>query len=253
MSSTRRTRLLNLASPLVFLLRWELAVRAGLIDGRMFPAPSEIAVRFWSMAISGELWRHVGASLWRVTIGFALGATAGAIVGIIMGLSLNVRAIVQPLIAATYPIPRTAIVPLFLIIFGLGEMSKIMIVALSVFYVVLINAMSGVMSIDRVYLDVGKDLDASRLNAFLTIALPGAFPTIMSGMKLGVGLSFIVLVVAEATGAETGIGYMIWSGWQTLDLDQMYVGLLTVAMLGWLSSMFMDEIEWYLVPWQRNR
>jgi ABC-type nitrate/sulfonate/bicarbonate transport system permease component len=195
----------------------------------------------------------VGASLWRVTIGFALGATAGAVVGIIMGLSLNVRAIVQPLIAATYPIPRTAIVPLFLIIFGLGEMSKIMIVALSVFYVVLINAMSGVMSIERVYLDVGKDLNASRLNAFLTIALPGAFPTIMSGMKLGVGLSFIVLVVAEATGAETGIGYMIWSGWQTLDLDQMYVGLLTVAMLGWLSSMFMDEIEWYLVPWQRNR
>ena len=253
MTSAQKSRLLNIASPIGFLLLWELAVRAGLIDGRMFPPPSEIGVRFWFMSISGELWRHVGASLMRVCIGFTLGATAGAVVGIIMGLSITVRAIVQPLVAATYPIPRTAIVPLFLIIFGLGETSKIMIVALSVFYVVLINAMTGVMSIERVYLDVGKDLNASRFNAFWTIALPGAFPMIMSGMKLGVGISFIVLVVAEATGAETGIGYMIWAGWQTLDLDQMYVGLLTVAVLGWLTSMLMDEIEWVLVPWQRNR
>jgi ABC-type nitrate/sulfonate/bicarbonate transport system permease component len=247
------TRVLNFLSPLVALLVWELAVRAGLVDGRMFTQPSHIAVRLWKMMIDGELWVHVGASVWRVTCGFAIGAVVGATVGIIMGLSKTVRAIVQPLVAATYPIPRTAIVPLFMLIFGLGEMSKIMIVALSVFYVVLINAMTGVMSIDRIYFDVGKDMSVSPMRSFWTIALPGAFPMIMSGLKLGVGISFLVLVVAEFTGSETGIGYMIWTGWQTLDLDLMYVGLLTVAMLGWLASMLMDEAEWYLVPWQRNR
>jgi NitT/TauT family transport system permease protein len=253
MTPGNKTRILNFASPLVLLLVWEVAARTGVIDVRLFPPPSEIAARLVSMAMSGELWTNLGASCMRVAVGFTLGSVSGVIVGLIMGLSPTIRAILQPLVAATYPVPRTAIVPLFLLVFGLGELSKIMIVALSVFYVVLINAMTGVQSIDRIYLDVGRDTKVSPFQAFMTIALPGAFPAIMSGLKLGVGISFIVLVVAEFTGSQTGIGFMIWSGWQTLDLDQMYVGLILTAMLGWLSSLLMDEIEAYFVPWRRGR
>ncbi len=253
MTSAKSTRILNIASPIALLVLWEIAVRTGLVDGRMFPPPSNIAQRFWSMVVSGEIWPHIGMSLFRVIVGFSLGAAVGATIGIIMGLSVIVRAIIEPLVAATYPIPRTAIVPLFMLVFGLGEMSKIMIVAVSVFYVVLINAMTGVRSIDKIYLDVGKDLNISRFQAFWTIALPGAFPAIISGLKLGIGISFIVLVVAEFTGSELGIGYLIWSGWQTLDLDQMYVGLLIVAMLGWLAGLLMDEVEYYAVPWRRRQ
>lgn len=253
MNSAVTTRILNVLSPIGLLALWEAGVRSHIIDGRLFPAPSEIFTTLWAMTISGELWIHLGASLFRVGAGFALGSLAGIVLGIVMGLSIPIRAVFQPIVAATYPVPRTAIVPLFLIIFGIGEFSKIMVIATSVFYVVLISAMTGVMSIDRIYLDVGKDMRVSRLRAFWTIALPGALPSIMSGLKLGVGISFIVLVVAEYTGSQTGIGYMIWEGWQLLDLRRMYVGLVVVAVLGWLASLIMDEIEYFAIPWRRNR
>lgn len=253
MNSTATTRILNVVSPLALLLVWEVCVLSGLVDGRLFPAPSEIIGVLFQMIVTGELWPHVTASLTRILAGLAIGSAAGVTLGIIMGLSPLVRAIVQPVIAATYPVPRTAIVPLFLIIFGIGEMSKILVIAISVFYIVLINSMTGVMQIDRIYLDVGKDMRVSRFQAFLTIALPGALPTIMSGLKLAVGIAFIVLVVAEYTGSQTGLGYMIWEGWQILDLTRMYVGLLLVALFGWLATLLMDELEHVVVPWRRGR
>ncbi|WP_158807057.1 ABC transporter permease [Beijerinckia sp. L45] len=251
--TSRSTRFLNIVSPLGLLVIWQLAVQAGLVDRRMFPPPSEILTTLFHMAETGELWINLGASLWRVGAGLAIGSTAGVTIGIIMGLSPLVRALVQPIISATYPVPRTAIVPLFLIIFGIGELSKVMVVATSVFYVVIINTVTGVLSIDKVYLDVGRDMKVSRLQAFRTIALPGALPTIISGLKLGAGIAFLVLVVAEYTGSQTGIGYMIWEGWQILDLDQMYVGLLVIAVIGWLVNLIMDEVEYFAVPWHRHR
>lgn len=252
MSATSTTRILNIVSPLALLLLWELCVAAGLIDRRLFPAPSEIISALSGMVVSGEIWPHLLSSLTRIGAGLLLGSLAGITLGIIMGLSPLIRAIIQPLVAATYPIPRTAIVPLFLIIFGIGEMSKIMVIAISVFYIVLLNTMTGVLQIDRIYLDVGRDMQVSRFQAFRTIALPGALPTIMTGLKLAVGIAFIVLVVAEYTGSQTGLGYMIWEGWQILDLTRMYVGLLLVALLGWLATLVMDELENIVVPWRRS-
>lgn len=250
--TTASTRLLNVLSPIGLLLLWEVAVVAGVADRRMFPPPSEILNTLFTYARNGDLWINLRMSFWRVAAGLLLGSVSGVTVGVLMGLSAPVRAVLQPLVSATYPVPRTAIVPLFLIIFGIGEMAKIMIVATSVFYVVLIASMTGVMSIEKAYLDVGRDLRISRLQTFTTIALPGAFPAIMSGLKLGAGIAFIVLVVAEYTGSQTGIGYMIWEGWQTLDIDQMYVGLLMIAVIGWLVSLLMDEIEYFVLPWRRR-
>ncbi len=251
--TTGQTRALNILSPIALLAVWQLAVTAGLVDRRMFPPPSEILTTLFQMARGGDLWINLLASLWRVGAGLALGSFAGIVVGVSMGLSALIRAIIQPLVSATYPVPRTAIVPLFLIIFGIGEVAKIMVVATSVFYVVLIASMTGVMSIERTYIDVGRDLRISRFQAFRTIALPGALPAVIGGLKLGAGIAFIVLVVAEYTGSQTGIGYMIWEGWQTLDIDQMYVGLLMIAVIGWLVSLLMDEFEYLAVPWRRHR
>ena len=253
MSSTFQTRILNIISPLALLLLWEVCVAGGIIDGRLFPPPSEILRALTQMVATGELWPHLTSSLTRIISGLAIGSAAGIALGVIMGLSPLVRAVIQPIIAATYPVPRTAIVPLFLIIFGIGELSKILVIAISVFYIVLINTMTGVMQIDRIYLDVGKDMQISRFQAFRTIALPGALPTIMSGLKLAVGIAFIVLVVAEYTGSQTGLGYMIWEGWQILDLTRMYIGLLLVALFGWLATLLMDELEHVVVPWRRGR
>ncbi|MDO9219211.1 MAG: ABC transporter permease subunit, partial [Lacisediminimonas sp.] len=164
-----------------------------------------------------------------------------------------IRVAIDPLIAATYPIPKSAILPLILLIFGLGESSKIVMVALGVFFPVVINTMSGVLQIDRIYLDVGKNFGASRWQTFYTIALPGAMPSIMAGIKLGVGMGLILIAISEMVGAKTGIGFMIWDAWQVLSVETMYVGLVAIAILGFVITWVLNEVELLVLPWRRDR
>jgi NitT/TauT family transport system permease protein len=170
-----------------------------------------------------------------------------------MGLYRPVRAAIDPLISATYPIPKSAILPLVLLIFGLGEASKVAMVALGVFYPVLINTMSGVVQIDKIYLDVGKNFRASRLQVFRTIALPGAMPSIMAGVKLGVGMGLILIAISEMIGAQQGIGFMIWNAWQILSVETMYVGLTVIAVLGFVFNVTLNAVEGIILPWRHDR
>lgn len=243
-------RLVSLFSPLLLLLIWEILVRVHLLDIRFFSAPSIIAGFFWKMILSGELLTHVNASLVRIAIGFLLGSIPGIILGVIMGLSRIVRAGLNPMIAATYPIPKIAILPLILLIFGLGEQSKYVIVAIGTFYFTLINTMAGVMNIDKIYLDVGKNFGASRLNIWRTVALPGALPMIFAGVKLGWGVALLLIVAAEFVGAKSGIGFLIWNSWQVFSIEQMFVGLIVISALGFISFTLLDEIEKVVVPWR---
>jgi ABC-type nitrate/sulfonate/bicarbonate transport system permease component len=250
LSARSRDRLIGLASPIALLLAWEAAVHLGWIDARFFPAPSSIALSFFHMARSGELWANLSASLVRLFWGCLLGGIPALLLGLTMGLYRPVRAIVEPLVAATYPIPKSAILPLVLLVFGLGEASKIVMVALGVFYPVIINTTAGVLEIDRIHLDVGKNFGASGWQTFRTIALPGAAPLIMAGVTLGVGLGLILIAIAEMIGAQSGIGYMIWNAWQLMSVDTMFVGLVVIAMLGFAFSWALDEIERWLLPWK---
>lgn len=245
-------RLFAFLSPLLLLLLWEALVRGGLLDARFFPAPSSVLRVMVELALSGELWVHIKASLLRVGAGFVLGAVPGAAIGIAMGLNRWVRAVLNPVVAAIYPIPKSAILPLMMLIFGLGEMSKVMLVAISVFFVVLINAMAGVMQIDPIYLDVGRNLRVSRLQFFRTIALPGALPVIMAGVKLGMGTSLIVIVMAEMVASQSGIGYLLWRSWQTLVVEEMYVGLIVISALGLASTWLLEAVERLVIPWKRS-
>jgi ABC-type nitrate/sulfonate/bicarbonate transport system permease component len=253
MNARKRERLLSALSPVSLLLLWELAARVGWIDVRFFPAPSSILVKFGALMASGELWTHVWASLQRLFWGFLLGGIPALLLGVIMGLSRPVRALVDPLIAATYPIPKSAILPLILLIFGLGEASKIVMVALGVFYPIIINTMSGVVQIDRIYLDVGRNFGAGRWQMFRTIALPGAMPSIMAGVKLGLGMGLILIAIAEMVGAREGIGYMIWNAWQILTVETMYVGLTVIALLGFVFTLLLNEIESLVLPWRQEK
>jgi NitT/TauT family transport system permease protein len=167
-----------------------------------------------------------------------------------MGLNRWVRAIFDPLVAATYPIPKSAILPLALLIFGLGEPSKIFMVAIGVFFPVVINSTTGVLEINRIYLDVGRNYKASRWNTFWTIALPGALPVIMTGFKLGIGIGLILIAIAEMIGAKSGLGYMIWTAWETFSVEQMYVGLFTIAIIGFVLTVLLNEIERMIIPWK---
>ena len=250
LSLKNRDRLIGLASPAALLLLWEASVWLGWVDPRFFPAPSTIAGTFLHLARTGELWENLSASLLRLLFGFVIGGAPALLLGLAMGLYRPVRAIVEPLVAATYPIPKSAILPLILLVFGLGEASKIAMVALGVFYPVLINTMAGVLEIDRIHLDVGKNFGAGGWQTFRTIALPGAAPLIMAGIKLGVGLGLILIAIAEMIGAQSGIGYMIWNAWQLMSVDTMFVGLVVIAVLGFAFTWALDELERWLLPWK---
>ena len=250
LAAKRRDRLISIASPIGLLLAWELAAQLDLIDVRFFPAPSAILAELFRLAASGELLENVTISLQRIFLGFLLGGIPGLVIGIVMGISRPIRAFVDPLISATYPIPKSSILPLILLIFGLGEMSKVMMVAIGVFYPVAINATAGVLQISPIYLDVGKSFKASRWDTFRTIALPGALPFIMTGIKLGMGLALILIAIAEMVGAKSGIGFMIWSAWETFSVGRMYVGLFVIALIGFILSLALNEAERWLIRWK---
>ncbi len=243
-------RILSLVSPVLLLAVWEAAARLNLIDTRFFPPPTATFVALADLTASGELPAHVAASATRVVIGFLIGAVPGVLLGLVMGVSPLFRAFVQPLVAALFPIPKIAMLPLVILVFGLGEASKWAIIAIAVFFLVLINTLAGVLSIPRIYFDVGRSVGASRAHQYLTIALPGALPSILTGVQLGLGIALIVLTAAEFVGAKSGIGYLIWSSWQTFLIDRMFAGFVVIALLGFVVQLGLDWLEARLVPWR---
>jgi ABC-type nitrate/sulfonate/bicarbonate transport system permease component len=247
-----RERILGIASPILLLAVWEIAAQLHFIDTRFFPAPSSVIAKLIEMLRSGELITNTLVSLRRLALGTLIGGAPALILGIAMGLNRWMRAAFDPIVAATYPIPKSAILPLALLIFGLGEGSKIFMVAIGVFFPVVINATTGVLEINRIYLDVGRNYKASRWDTFWTIALPGALPVIMTGFKLGIGIGLILIAIAEMIGAKSGLGYMIWTAWETFSVEQMYVGLFTIAIIGFVLTFLLNELERLIIPWKRD-
>ncbi|MBI4578472.1 MAG: ABC transporter permease [Planctomycetes bacterium] len=243
---------MSAASPVVLILAWELVTRLGYVDTRFFPAPSEILQTAQRLLTDGTLARQVGISVQRVVIGFVIGAVPAILIGLIMGLVPIVRAALRPLVNSTYPIPKSALLPLFLLLFGLGEESKWAIIAVGTFYLVLINTMTGVLNIDPIYFDVAKSVGASSFLKLSVIAFPGSLPLIFAGLKLGMGVSLIVLVYAESVGTTGGIGYLIWNSWEVFQVPRMYLGIMTTAVLGLLAASALESLERLLVPWKQR-
>jgi ABC-type nitrate/sulfonate/bicarbonate transport system permease component len=250
-------RTISVLSPVLLVGIWEILALRNVIDTRFFPAPHVIFASMWQMILpsqnfaAGELWYHLSISLERIVIGFLIGAVPGIIIGLAMGLFGPIRAMIQPLIDATFPIPKVALLPLFIMIFGIGEESKYAIIATAVIYLVLINTVAGVRNIEKIYLDVGKNFHASRLMMFTDVAFPGALPLILAGVKLGMGVALLVIVTAEFVGAKSGIGYLIWTSWQVFQVEKMYVGLVVIAVVGFATAILLGWIERVLVPWKR--
>lgn len=243
-------RALSVLSPIALLAIWEGGAIVGVVDTRFFPAPTTIFAALGDLLRTGELQGHIAISLQRIAVGFALGAIPGIVLGLAIGLVPVVRAILQPLVDATFPIPKIAILPMVIMLFGIGEGSKYAIIAIAVLFLVLINTEAGVRNIDRIYLDVGRNYGASRLMFFTDIAFPGALPLIMAGLKLGMGVALIIIVSAEFVGARNGIGYLIWNSWSTFQVDRMYAGLMVTAILGFVSAVLLSALERALVPWK---
>lgn len=242
-------RALTILSPLLALLLWEAVVRVGILDGRFFPPPSQISRVLWQMAASGELARHTGASLSRVAWGFLIAVGPGIALGLLIGRYRGLRAVVDPLVAATYPIPKIALLPLLLVIFGLGEASKVAMVAITGFYLVLITTAQGVIRIEPVLLQAGRNYGAAGWALFVHVILPASLPAIFTGLRLALGNSLLIIIAAEFVAADQGLGYLIWISWSTMATGHMYAGLVVIAVLGLLFTNGLDFLGRRLMPW----
>jgi NitT/TauT family transport system permease protein len=246
-------RILRWVSPLVLFAVWEFLARFGILDRRFFPPPSEIAESAIAMMGNGQLFGSIGASLQRLVISYALGSVAGILVGLWLGLSSWSRALIEPWLLLTYPVPKLAIYPLLVLIVGIGEPPIVILLSITVFYIVVINAISGVLEIRPVFMDVGRDHNATFLQSVRTIALPAAMPHILTGLEVALGIAYIVLVAVEFVGAKSGLGHVIWSSWQLFDVAPMYVAITTISLLGYFSVLALRMIGNALVPWRPRR
>lgn len=271
-----KDRLLSIGFPLLLLLLWELAVALEWLDARFFPAPSHVAIALWNLIGKGELlgpfwllpkkmgtgdWAaalkviqegHLWISLFRIFSGFLLGAVPGIILGVVMGMNRTIRVAFDPVISAIYVLPKIAILPLVMLIFGIGEMSKVVIVGIASFFLVLINTTVGVRDIEPIFFEAGKNYGANRLQMFYHVIIPGALPIIFAGLRLSLGTALIVIIAAEFVAAKYGLGYLIWFSWQTLLTENMFAGLVVVMILGVLFTSGLKTIERWLMPWQRD-
>src|SRR5437870_4773622 len=180
LSAKSRDRLLYLISPIGLLMVWQLLLMAGFGDRRFIPAPTDIAVRFWRLLENGELALHTGVTLLRVFAGFVIGAVPAVAMGLLMAMFKPVRIFFDPLIAALFPIPKIALMPLLLLAFGFGDASKIALVAIAVFFPVIVNTFVGAANIEKIYWDVAKNYGASQTVMFTRIEFFGALPTIFA-------------------------------------------------------------------------
>src|SRR5215211_3901932 len=245
LSTKTRDRVLYLISPIGLLLLWQLLLMAGFGDRRFVPAPSDIAVRFWVLIQNGELAFHTGVTLLRVFAGFFIGVIPAIALGLLMAMFKPVRIFVDPLIATLFPIPKIALMPLLLLALGFGDASKIALVAIAVFFPVVVNTYAGASNIEKIYWDVAKNFGASQTVLFTRIVFFGALPMIFAGLRIALAVSFIVLVASEFVASKVGIGYLIWNSWELLQVDVMFVGI-----LGLITSVVFQELERLVIPWK---
>jgi NitT/TauT family transport system permease protein len=250
MSPKTQERLLYLISPIGLIALWQVLLMAGIGDRRFIPAPSDIVVRYWELIANGELATNTLATLWRVFAGFVIGSVPGIVVGLLMAMFRPVRIFFDPLIASLFPIPKIALMPLLLLVFGFGDASKIALVVIAVFFPVVVNTYVGAANIERIYWDVAKNYGASQSMIFRRIVFFGALPMIFAGLRIALAVSFIVLVAAEFVATKVGIGYMIWNSWELLQVDVMFVGIVTVGVVGLIATVILQEIERKVIPWK---
>lgn len=256
----RRRKLLRIALgagfPLMLFLAWELANLAGLTDKRFFPAPTRIveviADLLASPAERSQYFIDILATLQRLAIGFTAGAVLGVATGLAMGLSSWLRYAISPLISATYPTPKLALFPLFIVIFGLGETSQIAIVIMTVFYTTAITALTGVTYSSPIYRDVGKAFRLPYRVLWLQVVIPAALPSIVNGLKIGIGQALILVVAVEMVSSQTGIGHFIWNSWEVFDIGRMFLGVCTAIVLGGGAMLLGEFLEHRLTPWVRR-
>ena len=235
--------------PLLILLAWQAAAQAGLLRENVMPAPTAVAAAFWRVATSGELWRDIQVSAWRAFAGFAIGGGLGFVFGMVNGLSGLSEKLTDSTLQMLRNIPHLALIPLVILWFGIGEQAKLFLVALGVFFPIYINTLHGVRSVDPHLLEMARAYGMSKQAIFWRVVFPGALPSIFVGLRYGLGIMWLTLIVAETISASSGIGFMAMNAREFMMTDVVVVSILIYAALGKLADSVARLLERTCLSW----
>ncbi len=246
----QRKRGVGLLVFIVLLLFAEWGTRSGFITALTLPRPSDVLLTFQELYQSGLLFKHLTPSLTRLVVGASIGATVGISVGVLIGLFSLARAGLVPLVAAIFPIPKIALLPLFVIWFGIDEMSKYALIAFGTFTPTVVATYAAVDNVDRTLIRMGQSFGLSWRSIVGKIVLPGAMPGILSGLRISLTIAIILLVAAEMLGAEYGIGAYILQAGSLYDLERLFAGVVILSVMGVLVSTAIAAVERRVLRWR---
>ena len=240
----------SIVSILCLLAIWELICQSGVVSSLFLPAPTAIISALLQMIADGEIGVSLAASLYRILAGFFIGSLIGLAVGLVTGTSALMDKIGTPIVNAIYPIPKIALLPLFILWLGIGELSKVTIIALGVFFPVAMNTYSGVKNVDTLLLKVAASFNASWWMTMKSVVLPNALPMIFAGLRLAAGTSLLLLVAAEMIAAQVGIGALILHYGDLMITDRLMAGVIVLSLLGLVFNLILQFLERKAIPWK---
>jgi NitT/TauT family transport system permease protein len=250
--SLRKDILRGCISIFAGLLIWEILARLLLENELLIPPPSSVLRSFWRLAVSGQLNKHFAATLLEFTYGFATATIVGIVVGYLMGMHRWFDEVMDPWIATLYSIPIITVVPLIIIWFGIGMVSKVIVVFKITAVAIILNTAAGIKNLDPIWLELAKSLRLSRWETTYKIRFPGALPYIITGMRLGVGRALLGVIVAELMAANAGLGYLLRDASETWDSPKLFVTVTLLAVIGLVSFNLIKRLEQKIAPWRQG-
>jgi NitT/TauT family transport system permease protein len=231
---------------------WEVAPRVGLVDRTFLPPFSDVIEALGDLAQSGQLSEHISASVGRALKGFTVAVIVAVPLGIVIGWYRPVAQLLNPVLELFRNTAALALLPVFVLILGIGETSKVALVIYACMFPILLNTISGVRTVDPLLIKSARSLGLSSFRLFQKVILPAALPTIFTGIRLSAAASILVLIAAEMVGARSGLGYLIMASQLNFQIPQMYAGILTIALVGLLFNTVLVLIERRFSRWRTN-
>ncbi|MCS6592963.1 ABC transporter permease [Bacillus cereus] len=238
--------------PVIILIIWQLAGVFGLVSKTVLPTPLDIFLAFQELIKTGELFGHLSISVFRAAAGFFIGGGLGIILGTIVGFSTRNEQYLDPSVQMLRTVPHLAVAPLFVLWFGFGETSKVLLIADGAFFPLYVNAFLGIRGVDSKLFDVARVLEFSKRKLITKLILPSALPNLLLGARLSLGVAWVSLVVAELMGSTEGIGYMIMDARQFSNTDIVFVGIIIFAFVGKFSDSLVRLLEAKFLRWRDN-
>ncbi|HEY7064244.1 MAG TPA: ABC transporter permease [Chloroflexota bacterium] len=239
-------------SVVVVLAAWELLAHSGWVNPRLFPSLETIAEELWRLIESGAIYRHLLATLYRVVAGFGLAAIVGVVLGFLMARVQLFDRLFEPLFSFGYPIPRAALYPVFVFLFGLGHLSKIVLIFLECLYPIAINTYYGTRAVNERYVWAARNMGASGEQVFRKVIAPAALPQIFAGLRIALPVALVIAILTEMIGATEGLGYLIARASASLSRGQVFAGVAAIAVIGFVLDRALGWLRRRLVFWEKE-